>query len=464
MSLIQSNRCALQVSLNGVYTTVMCLRSFRVSPSTEEKEITAPVDGKFKSYDYHTLSARASLDGVLIRDPSTSTVFSFAKAQLAFEELKIRAVYLAENGLPMVFKALCIVSSVNIETSAGQVGAGTVELLVSGEYSIEEALPVDVNLRIRSTGNNTAPAFIKVWLTDQNGDVIFQTDIQPQANGSFLNNPVDVTFQVPAGQYALYYYVDTNTVGNNINLDTSVPYNASFNAGVTELNTYPNNFYNLTANSIVTITLGNGGQPPTCVPVAITGSTTMADATVGAAYSRVQGLSGSQPFVISNVTKPAWLNIQITNFGGLEVVSMTGTPIDPPGTYDVTFDVSNACGTTSFASTVTVLPQPTGSPIINWDLNSSDIYESGQIAFFVNGVYLFASPTSTDNGSFTVNIGDVVEVQMIGRADVDKSLYVDNSTDSVNIYTGNRSLADRSFTWTPLAGKTYQVTGATFNP
>lgn len=451
MSLIQANRCLLQLDLNGDYVTVMCLKSFTVNTDTDEKEITAPVDGKFKSFDYHTLSATINVDGVLVRDPTTNTMFDFAKAQLNFLELKLRVVYIAENGLPMVFKALCIVRNANIGASAGQVASGTAQLLASGEYTIEDALPQFVNLRIRLFGNPSIPGFFKFQLIDTTGTAIFQTDILPQASGGNLANPLDITVPVPKGNWYYWFQMNTNAIGNVFTLDAPPTKSSVFNNGVYNETSNGVQLYDFTADREVSVGIGISNPPPTCTAPSIASSNLPAGI-AATNWTGTVAIAGTQPLTISNVVKPAWVNISESN--GL--ITLSGTA--QTGTNQaISFDVTNACGSVSFSGTVSIGSNPSNiTANYTYTEPGSGLGANCQFIIFKNSVAV-VSLNNSGSGNVQFTTIDQIEVRIFGPAFPTKDITVTSNIDgAVGSDTTGGQICNVLFT--ALAFRTYTIT------
>src|SRR6478752_1172326 len=416
MALIQSNSCLFQVKVNGVYTTVMCLRRFTLDPTTVEKEITAPRDGRFKSYDYKQLSYTCSLDGVLYREDSINPViFSFVEYQKNFLEVPFRALYKDEAGQYKVVTGQAIVRNCNIDTSAGQIGSGTVELLGQGEYVTADALPEFVNLRIHTSGSSSIQALIQFRLINADGEAVFQTDQLPQANGGNLANPIDITVPVPKGLWYYWIQVSSDSVGNQFVLSAPPGKTTQFQMGLFNESSFSNQLYDFTANRDLEIDLGINNPPPTCVPPAIA-SSNVPNGTAHIAWNGTVNVSGSQPFTVVNVTKPAWMNITIN--GG--VISLSGNPT--AGTAQaISFDVTNSCGTVNFSDTVDIATNA-NAVTINWDYTEAAGPPAQSIfLIFVNSVEAVGQNTS-GSGTLVCSPGDVIEARVIGPSFIHKTL------------------------------------------
>jgi hypothetical protein len=92
-----------------------------------------------------------------------------------------------------------------------------------------------------------------------------------------------------------------------------------------------------------------------CTAVGIVGTPVLPDAEVGTIYNYSINLTGTTPFALSSIVKPAWMTITITG----STVDITGVPDvgDVAGGVVVSFDVTNcAADIISFADTIDVDP------------------------------------------------------------------------------------------------------------
>lgn len=461
MALIQSNKCLFQVLVNDDYLTVMCLRSFNVGTSTTEKETTTPADGKYKDFDYKQLTFRASLDGVLYRETTGNTIFDFAQAQNNFLEINFRAVYEDEAGLYKVLKGQAIVMGTNIEASAGNLASGSVELLGKGMYTIEDTLPEFVNLRILIYNNPLAEAFVKFWLINADGEAVFQTDTLPQASGSNLANPLDITVPVPKGTWYYWFQVTSNFVGNQFDLDAPPTKITAFNNGVFNEGSFPAQLYDFTADREVSFGIGVATPPPACVAPGITQGLDDPSATVGTPWQGQVILSGSQPFTLSNVVKPAWMNIAIVG----NVITLSGNPeagINQP----ISFDFSNACGSVSpgYVDDIDVSANPS-AVLINYDFDEGPgISANVFFRIYINAVLVVGVSADASSNLFAVP-GDAIEIQMSGSINAGKHIDVQATVDG-EIYNTTQAPGvgiNLIANFTAVAGNDYQINANSFS-
>lgn len=450
MAIVQSNKCLFQVLVGVDYKTVMCLRSFSVNPVTTEKEITTPVDGKFKDYDYKQLSLRASLDGVAYRETTGDTLYDFAEQQLNFVEINFRALFIDEAGNYKIFKGQAIVMDCNFEASAGNLSSGTVELLCKGQYTIENDIPQFVNLRILLYNDPGAQGFFKLWLIDATGQPVFQTDILPQASGGDLANPLDLTVPVPKGSWYYWFQFVTNDIGNQFDLTAPPTKTTLFNNGVFNESSYPTQLYDFTANRQVSIALGVNNPPPTCVAPTVQTGIVSPNGQTGTYYSRTVVLSGSQPFSISNVVKPAWMVLSITG----NIITLEGNPTNGLN-QTISFDITNACGNTSYVNSIDIAPGA-ANLLVNYNYVESPS-NSSYFTIYVNSV-LRVSLTAAGSGSITVNTFDIVEVFVGGAALVLKHLDIQDSV-SGELYNNTDASSFQNSSFAAAFGHTYTING-----
>lgn len=447
MALIQSNKCLFQIKVGNDYLTVMCLKGFTVGFTTTEKETTTPIDGKYKDFDYKQLSYRASLDGVLYRETSGNTIFDFVQAQNNFLEVPFRAVYEDEAGNVKVFTGIAIVMDSNIETSAGNVGAGTVELLGKGLYLIEDTLPQYVNLRILIYNAPLSQAFVKFWLINANGEAIFQTDVLPQANGGNLANPLDITVPIPKGSWYYWFQMTSNEVGNQFDLNAPPTKSTLFNNGVFNEGSFPTQLYDFTVDRQVSFALGINTPNPVCVAPGQTGLST--DIGVeGTPYYATMYLTGSQPFTVSNVVKPAWMNISLVG----NIITFSGNPTAGLN-QTLSLDITNACGSAGFIGNVDISTN-SNTIVVEWDFTAVGLFHIFRA--YVNAVLQAQSSTAPNSGNFFANAGDTVEIQVTGQNGVTKHIDIQDSV-AGEIYNQDKIIPTHSTTFVVVATHNYQV-------
>jgi hypothetical protein len=455
---IQGINCVFQLKIDDLYKTVVCAKSFTFNPVTDMKETTTVGSGFWKEFRPRKLSYTITFNGMfqvlaLNTQEKIKTMFDY---QIGFLPLPYRLIFTDNSSNVMVVEGWIYVTSTLLDASPANLVNGTIELQGNGMPVISNVIPDLANINIISLGDHSISAVFQFKLFDSTGAIVFDSGQLPGASGGNLTHPVNVTGTVQKGTYSIFWQSQANSVGNAFQLDAPPTRSAVYNNSLTNENTYGIQDYDFTANRTVTFTLGVPAPPPGCVPPFFPGATTILPATIGTPWSSAFPISGSDPFTLSNITKPAWIIMEIVPLPGSYFVTMYGMPVGSSGTYDISFDLNNPCGTVHFAGSVVVSDASTDQPIINWDFSQLDTPSSGEMKIFINGAYSF-SATSTQSGSFTVNPGDTVEVQVVGLGTVEKRLFVDNVTDSINLYTGTASLSIKTFSWATIGGKTYSI-------
>jgi hypothetical protein len=367
-----------------------------------------------------------------------------------FVEVPFRVVFKAGEKIKTI-TGMAIVSSVTQGAEASQLAAGNVTLLVKGQPVYADAFPETVNLTLIMTGNDSVTALTKFRLLNDAAEIIFQTDILPQSSGGWLSNPFNITVPVPKGNFYYYFTTDVNGINNEFSLDAPPTASVPFDNGVVTKTSYDTQTFDFTADRTATFTLSVPLPPPTCVPPTI-GTDMVPVATVGVPYLASIPLNGSQPFTVTDISKPSWLDMNIT---GGNILLLTGTPTSA-GTFDLLFTVSNACGSASFNGSIDVV-EASGASTVNYSLNTG-LTVGYRLRIFVNGS-LRDELSVTSSGSTTVVSGDVVEAQLIGVSIAPKHLIVTNVTTSTVLYD-NLSTSTQDFSFTAAGSTTYSIQGS----
>jgi hypothetical protein len=92
--------------------------------------------------------------------------------------------------------------------------------------------------------------------------------------------------------------------------------------------------------------------PPACVAVGISGTPDMPNAKADSGYGYFFALTGTAPFTLGSIVKPAWMEIFVSG----NIINFSGTPSnsDIGDDIEVSFDITNCGGTISFADTLDV--------------------------------------------------------------------------------------------------------------
>lgn len=105
---------------------------------------------------------------------------------------------------------------------------------------------------------------------------------------------------------------------------------------------------------------GDDAELP-CIPVGIS-SGSLPDATADSAYNYVYNLTGTAPFALDNIVKPAWMDIDLTG----SVITISGMPDsgDIDEDIEVSFDVTNCTSDeVNFTDTIDVVAASTCDPL-----------------------------------------------------------------------------------------------------
>lgn len=456
MELIQSKSCLFQVNLNGAYVTILCAKSFTPEFIAKTKETTTEGDGTYQDFDYDVKSYAIALESVLvIQDGVNPTTFDLLDYHRNMVEVDFRLLYFGANGNVKAIKGLAIVESCNLSAAPDLLAEGSVKLVGKGAYEVFDFVPDFVNLRILITGNNSITAAIKFRLIDSTGQVVFQTDILPQANAGELPNPLDITVPVRKGTWAYYFQMDSNAIGNTFALNAPPTKTTNFNNGLFSESSFTIQDYDFTADRQVTFTMGVISPPPSCVAPTIPGSQTLPNAQQFINYAASIALNGTAPFNITNVTKPAWMNMGLVEVSGSWFVNFSGFP-NPTGTgIPVSFDVNNACGAVNFSDTIEVTAA--ASPVtINWDFSEVSGSSCG-FRLWVNGSLIVTTDTP-NSGSISVNSFDNVEAFIVGSTFAIKHLKVRDTTTSTDLYDTTSGGSFLSYAWAAIGLHAYSVT------
>jgi hypothetical protein len=451
---IQGINCVFQLKIGDDYKTAVCAKSFTFNPVTDMKETTTVGSGFWKEFRPRKLSYTITFNGMyqvesLSSQEKIKTMFDY---QIGFLPLPYRIIYTDNSGNVMVVEGWVYVTSTLLDASPANLVNGTIELQGNGMPVISDVVPDLANINIVSLGDNSISAVFQFKLFDSAGAVVLDSGQLPSASGGNLTHPVNVTGAIQKGTYSIFWQADATSIGNAFQLDAPPTKSEIFNSGLVNESTFGVQDFDFTANRLVSFTLGTPTPPPACVAPTIASGGSFPDGQVGTAYSSSIVVNGSQPFNITNVTKPTWLTIAIT---GGDTILLSGIP-DVNGTgITVSFDINNACGTASVSDTIDIADAPITISYVSWAYDKSGV---GVLRIYVNSVMIIER-TSDDASSFSVNPGDVVEVQVLG-IDIGapiKKLKVVNYTDSAVLFDEDGTITQKDFSWTIDAAKFYTV-------
>lgn len=451
---IQGINCVFQIKIGDDYKTVVCAKSFTFNPVTDLKETTTVGSGFWKEFRPRKLSYTITFNGMLQVSSLTTqevakTLFAY---QVQFLPLEYQIIYEDNSSNVMIVRGTAYVSSSLFDASPVNLVNATQELQGSGAIEILDELPNPININIISTGDPSIAALIQFKLMNGNGDIIFDSGQLPGASGGDLTHPVNVTGQVQSGSYYFFWQTTAASIGNQFNLDAPPTKTTNFNDNTNNESSFGVQIYDFTTDRNVEFVFGTPTPPPACVAPSITSGSTLPDGQVGTAYSQSITVSGSQPFNITNVTKPSWLNMSIV---GGNTILLNGTP-DVSGTgITVSFDINNACGSASNSDTIDIAVAPITTSLMKWELFDTS---TGRTLRVYRNSALIINTNLESSGQFVINDGDVIEVQYLGVAYINKHLAVLNETDTITMYDSS-GLSTRTFTFTSQEGKQYFAFG-----
>ena len=151
--------------------------------------------------------------------------------------------------------------------------------------------------------------------------------------------------------------------------------------------TIENECGNVQAATTVTIV----GDLP-CEAAGLDGLAYLPEVQVGAVFFWQLTLTGTAPFTLTNITKPAWLTISVTG----NIITFSGTPPPSPGLY-INFDVEN-CGAFSFTFDWTLTIASGLNIFIENNASSGAIVDVTPYVYLISGA-----------GTFPVNPGEYIE-------------------------------------------------------
>lgn len=456
---IQGINCVFQLKIGDDYKTVVCAKSFTFNPITDMKETTTVGSGFWKEFRPRRLSYTITFNGMLQVESGTQekikTMFDY---QIGFLPLPYRMIYTDNSGNIMAVDGSAYVTSTLLDASPVNLVNGTVELQGNGPITVLDQIPDLADITITSLGDNSIVAVFQFKLFDANGAMVFDSGQLPGASGGNLTHPVNVTGQIQKGMYSIFWQAYAQSIGNAFQLDAPPTKTELFNDLLINESTFGVQDFDFTANRLVSFTLGVPAPPPTCVAPGFVSGLNNPTATVGSYWLGTIVLSGSQPFSISNVTKPAWMSMTLVG----NIITLEGNPeagIDQV----ISFDVSNACGSNSYSDNIDVSANPDGITVQFNYTEAVGIPASGCNARLYINASLFINFFTTDTATFIVNPGDVIEVQVVGPATAIKHIDVQD-TIAGEIHNQTATGVTLTYTFTTIIGHDYTINTTATNP
>ncbi len=456
---IQGINCVFQLKIGDDYKTVVCAKSFTFNPITDMKETTTVGSGFWKEYRPRRLSYTITFNGMFqVESAAQEKIKTMFDYQVGFLPLPYRLIYTDNSSNVMVVDGSAYVTSTLLDASPVNLVNGTVELQGNGPITVLDHVPDLANITIESLGDNSIVAQFQFKLFDANGAVVFDSGQLPGASGGNLTHPVNVTGQVQKGMYSIFWQAYAQSVGNAFQLDAPPTKTELFNDLLINESTFGVQEYDFTANRLVSFTLGVPAPPPVCVAPGFTSGLASPAATVGTYWLGTVILSGSQPFSISNVTKPAWMSMALAG----NIITFEGNPVAGIDQV-ISFDVSNACGSNSYNDNIDVSSNPDGVTVqFNYTEDAGFPSAGCNARLYVNAA-LFLNFFTTNTATFIVNPGDVIEVQVVGASAAIKHIDVQDTIDG-EIHNQTATGVTLTYTFATTIGHDYTINSTTENP
>jgi hypothetical protein len=451
---IQGRNCLFQMKVDNDYIDVLCAKTFSFNRQYELKETTTVQSGFDKEYRPRKKSYTLSFNGVVQvksanNEPTIKSLFDYGEQ---FLPVSYRLIYEDNTSNVMVINGQAYLSSAIFNANPINLLNGTTELTGNGPIEILDYIPAYINVTVSVTG--TANAKTRFILYKLDGTVAYDTStlLALLPTSGWLVQGQSVVMVIQAGQYAYgVSTTDVQSLTNTFDLDTTPAVHIAFGQTDLNQNSLPTLYDFLTDKNAV-FDIGATAPPPSCVAPAIVGSPSLPDGTALSSYTYSFDVTGSTPFNITNVTKPSWMNISVSG-NTISISGLIGTG-DTGNNIPVSFDINNACGSVTFSDTFDVNLPGTPPVDIDWSFTRGGI-PFGTLRIFVNAALVIDTNTTT-SGSFSVNVGDVVEAQVIGLSS--KTLIVQDSTTTLYNHSGT-GVEDYSFT--AASGENYTITAST---
>jgi predicted secreted protein len=140
---VQGTGCLFELNTGGGFLPYACAKGFNISLNTETVEITSPVDGVWKDFDYDSLSYTIELSGLMkIPDDSDVKAFDIMGLQMGFTEALWRAIFDDGNGNVKVCTGTVIITNTSLNVQAGSMVDVPISLLGKGPYTIGDTTEI----------------------------------------------------------------------------------------------------------------------------------------------------------------------------------------------------------------------------------------------------------------------------------------------------------------------------------
>lgn len=140
---VQGTDCLFELNTGGGYLPFVCAKSFNLSLNTETVEITSPIDGYWKDFDYDSLSYQIELSGLLsLASDGNIRTFDLMELQMGFVEVLWRAIFEDADGNTKVCTGTALVNSTSLSVSAGSMVDTPISLVGKGPYTVGDTTEI----------------------------------------------------------------------------------------------------------------------------------------------------------------------------------------------------------------------------------------------------------------------------------------------------------------------------------
>lgn len=406
-SIVRGENVVLSFYHTGIWKPLACAKTCVLNTNSEVGETSTLTSGNWRSYRATKLSWTASCSGLCSYDLNLA-VSELRTVQYSLDAILIRFKGTDQNGLTEEFSGYAIVTGITTTATAYGDYDYSVELIGNGDpFGVPDNInPCDCVViwkYYEATGGEFNIGPIAEIIGKEIDGRIYRDGIEYRPSGIFH----DATGTPGDKEYAF------NPSTGVISFDPSGS--------------------SLEPDETVDIPYIVCGEVEECVAVQVTGDVTLPDGTVGVAYSEVVTLTGTAPFILSNIVKPAWMTIAVSGSN----VNITGTPNAEATGITVSFDVTNCTDEEdSFSDVINVVAETFN---IDWTY-ANDVGIQGRMRIIVNNVTVVNTQAATASGSLNAAIGVTVEVTvqttLEGTAETDITGPYTNST-SIDRFTSD---------------------------
>lgn len=370
---IQGINAVFQLKVGDDYLNVLCAKTWNINITTDMKETTTVGSGFWKENRPKKNSYTMSLNAVVMiaGDNGEPTVHDLLVNQISALPCNYRLVCEDNSGDLLVIYGQVYVTNTTIDSNPINLLNGTVQFIGNGPINIEYDIPEYVTLTVSVSFAIGVNGKFRLSLSDADENKVYDSSLLPDTapdDGWLLPGSM-IDAQIIKGSY--YYTIqwkDANSDGNTFSLSgpPPAPGTHAFDHGSMVYNDHPA-FYDFTEDRSAHFELGTPYVPPPCIDVSIVGSPTLPDGEVGQNYSYSFSLTGSEPFILTVLDRPDWMDISIVGSN----VFFTGIAMEDGTNIPVSISITNCSeGSVSFSQQIDVIP-PTKGFLANAKLGES---------------------------------------------------------------------------------------------